>query len=87
MADDPIARRARALFADKRRGNLVRFSLKQLEKMMRHSHAVGRGEMAEKCARAVIEAAATAPQMDLTSLAAEFYHWAAEATAEERLER
>ena len=87
MADDPIARRARALFADKRRGNVVCFSLKRLENMMRHSHALGRREMAEECANVVTSAASAGPQVDLGSIAVQFHRWAAAAAAEERFGR
>ena len=84
MADDPIARRARALFADKRRGNVACFSLKRLENMMRHSHATGRREMAQQCADTLRPVAADSEEVHLSEMADQFDRWAKNAEAEER---
>ncbi len=86
MADDPIYRRARVLFVDRRRGkgNVARFSLSQLESIMRHSHASGRRDMALQCAEAIRTGAADSDGVHLSAMANQFDLWAKEAEAEER---
>ena len=88
MADDPIARLADILYAANQFGNRASFHKDRLETILRSTHAGGRREMAEECARAVISAAATAPQhVDLGGMANQFSRWAAKAAAEERFGR
>ncbi len=84
MAHDPVARRARVLFVDRRRGkgNVARFSLSQLESIMRHSDARGRREMALQCAEAIRTVAAASNRVHLSAMANQFDRWAKEEEAE-----
>ena len=86
MLDDPIARRARVLFVDRRRGkgNVAGFRLSQLESIMYHSHARGRREMALQCAEAVRTGAAASDGVHFSTIAHLCDRWAKEAEAEER---
>ena len=86
MADDPIAQFAGVLFEENRLGKAC-FNIHELEAILRHSHAIGRREMAEECANVVISAASAASQVDLGGMATQFHRWAAAAAAEERLWR
>ena len=81
---DLIYRRARALFADTRRGKLACFGLSRLENIMRHSHARGRREMAEQCAELLRTGAAESDGVHLSAMANQCDLWAKEAGADER---
>ena len=86
MLDDPIARRARVLFVDRRRGKgkVAGFSLSQLESIMYHSHARGRREMALQCAEAIRTVPAASNGVNLSAMANQCDLWAKEAEAEAR---
>ena len=84
MVDDHIARRARVLFADTRRGNMACSGLKRLENILRHSRATGRREMARECAEFLREVATGAREVPLPEVADVFDLFAKEAEAEEK---
>ncbi len=83
MADDPIGQFAGVLFEENRLGKAC-FNIHELEAILRHSHAIGRREMAQQCADTLRPVAADSEEVHLSEMADQFDRWAKKAEAEER---